>query len=177
MNEMDEWPHRQVEWWQKWKQSCSAQWMSFQLRQKWQCNLWPSRMEMGNLHTQTDTQHARVTNQHIPINFSALECAVLPLTGVEDLLDDWGHLSLQHGVEQLDDEYQAEADHQQRESEQDQTHRQVRQIHIHKDMLTWGQTKTHASAMAGILHVLKLHVCLLYGLLQQQENIVDDYVF
>ncbi|KAG7238414.1 hypothetical protein INR49_030921 [Caranx melampygus] len=48
------------------------------------------------------------------------------LTGVEDLLDDCSHLSLQHGVEQLDNEDQAGAEHQQRESQQDQTHKQVR---------------------------------------------------
>lgn len=46
-----------------------------------------------------------------------LKCAVV-LTGVEDFLDDTGHLSLQHRVEQLDYEDQTGAEHKERESQQ-----------------------------------------------------------
>lgn len=63
------------------------------------------------------------------------QCTVL-LTGVDDPLDDCSHLSLQHGVEQFDNEDQAGAEHQQRESQQDQTHCEVRQIYIHKEVFT-----------------------------------------
>lgn len=64
------------------------------------------------------------------------------LTGVEDFLDDNSHLSLQHRVEQLDYEDQAGAEHEQRESQQNQTHRHIRQIHIHKEVCTWQHTET-----------------------------------
>lgn len=74
---------------------------------------------------------------HLNIQFAVL------LTGVKDLLDDCSHLSLQHGVEQFDNQDQAGAKHQQRKSQQDQAHSQVRQIHIHKEMLTCGHTETH----------------------------------
>lgn len=57
---------------------------------------------------------------------------------VEDCLDDCSHLSLQHRVEQLYDEDQAGAEHQQGEGQQDQTHRQVRKIDIHKEVFTFG---------------------------------------
>ena len=63
------------------------------------------------------------------------------LTSVQDLLDDGSHLSLQHGIEQFDNEDETGTEHQQRQSQKDQTHCQVRQIHIHKQMLTCRLTK------------------------------------
>lgn len=100
-------------------------------------------METGNLQTQT--RQPRVTNQCITFTLTAPDWVLraAALTGVQDPLDDCGHLSLQHGVQQLDDEDQAGAEHQQRESQQDQTYWQVRQIHIHKEMLTCAHTETH----------------------------------
>ena len=57
------------------------------------------------------------------------------LTCVENLLDDHGHLSLQHGVQQLDDEDEAGAEDEQRQGQENEAHRQVRQINIDKDVL------------------------------------------
>lgn len=61
---------------------------------------------------------------------------LLLLTSVEDLLDDSGHLSLQHGVEHLDDEDEAGAEHQQRQSQQDHPYSQIGQIHVRKEVWT-----------------------------------------
>lgn len=98
---------------------------------------------MGNLQTHTCTQHLFVSIQcshkHIHVY---IECTVL-LTSVKDLLDDAGHLSLQHGVEQLNDEDEAGTEHQQRKSQKDQTHCQIRQVHIHKEMFTCRGKKIH----------------------------------
>lgn len=55
-------------------------------------------------------------------------------TCVEHLLDDHSHLALQHGVEQLDDEDEAGAEDEQRQSQQDEAHRQVRQVNVGKDV-------------------------------------------
>lgn len=55
-------------------------------------------------------------------------------TCVEHLLDDHSHLALQHGVEQLDDEDEAGAEDEQRQSQQDEAHRQVRQLNVGKDV-------------------------------------------
>lgn len=71
------------------------------------------------------------------------------LTSVKDLLYDCSHLPLQHGVEQLDYQDEAGAEHQQRESQQDQTHCQVWQIHIHKEMLTWVHRKNKHACICG----------------------------
>lgn len=46
-------------------------------------------------------------------------------TCVENLLDHHGHLPLQHGVEQLDDEYEAGAEDEQRPSQQNEAHGQL----------------------------------------------------
>lgn len=43
-------------------------------------------------------------------------------TCVDDLLDDRGHLTPQHGVEQFDDEDEADTEHQERRNEQDKSH-------------------------------------------------------
>lgn len=59
----------------------------------------------------------------------------LCFTCVEHLLDDHGHLALQYGVEQLDDEDQAGTEDEQRRSQQNEAHSQVRQIGIGKDVL------------------------------------------
>lgn len=59
---------------------------------------------------------------------------VLFFTCVEHLLDDHGHLSLQHGVEQLDDEDEAGAEDDQRRSQENEAHRQVWQISIGEDV-------------------------------------------
>lgn len=55
-------------------------------------------------------------------------------TCVEHLLDDHSHLALQHGVEQLDDEDEAGAEDEQRQSQQNEAHCQVGQIHIDEDV-------------------------------------------
>lgn len=47
------------------------------------------------------------------------------LTCVEHLLDDHSHLPLQHGVEQLDDEDEAGAEAEQRQSQENEAHGQV----------------------------------------------------
>lgn len=61
---------------------------------------------------------------------------LLLLTGVEDLRDHGGHLPLQHGAEQPDDEEQAGAEHQQRHSQQDHTDGHVRHAHVHEEVPT-----------------------------------------
>lgn len=74
-----------------------------------------------------------------------------PLTCVEHLLDDHSHLSLEHGVEQLDDEDEARAKDQQWEGQQDQTHGQIWQVGIGKDVAACGEnqhiiTTAHSTA-------------------------------
>lgn len=61
---------------------------------------------------------------------------MLLLTGVEDLLDRGGHLPLQHGAEQLDDEDEAGAEHQQRQSQQDHTDGHIRHTDVHEEVPT-----------------------------------------
>lgn len=56
------------------------------------------------------------------------------LTCVEHLLDDHSHLSLQHGVEQLDDEDEAGAEDKQRQSQEDEAHCQVWQTSTDKEV-------------------------------------------
>lgn len=78
------------------------------------------------------------------------QCAV-QLTCVQDPFDDSGHLPLQHGVEQLDNEDETGTEHQQRQSQQDQTYCQIRQIHIHKEM----ETCRHTEVMAVVLNSME----------------------
>lgn len=49
-------------------------------------------------------------------------------TCVDDLVDDLGHVALQEGMEQLDQEQQTGAEDEQRARQEDQTHHQVRQL-------------------------------------------------
>lgn len=65
-----------------------------------------------------------------------------PETCVDDLLDDGGHLTPQHGVEQFDDEDEADTEHQERRSEQDQSHCQVGQCRAHENMTTYRHRQT-----------------------------------
>lgn len=60
-------------------------------------------------------------------------------TCVEHLLDDHGHLALQHGVEQLDNENEAGAEDEQRQSEENEAHCQVWQSGIDEDVFTCKQ--------------------------------------
>lgn len=59
------------------------------------------------------------------------------LTCVEHLFDDDRHLTLQHGVQQLDDQNEAGTESQQWQSQQNQPHGQVRKISEHKHVSTW----------------------------------------
>lgn len=61
-------------------------------------------------------------------------CFFIYSTCVEHLLDDHGHLALQHGVEQLDDEDEAGAEDEQRQSQENETHRHVWQLNIDEDV-------------------------------------------
>lgn len=63
----------------------------------------------------------------------SVQCA---LTSVNYPFDDCSHPSLQQGAEQFDDEDEAGAEHQQRQSQKDQTHCHVGQVHIHKEVGT-----------------------------------------
>lgn len=56
------------------------------------------------------------------------------ITCVEHLLNNHSHLALQHGVEQLDDEDEAGAEDEQRQSQENEAHRQVWQINIYEDV-------------------------------------------
>lgn len=58
-------------------------------------------------------------------------------TCVEHLLDDHSHLSLQHGVEELDDEDEAGAEDEQRQSQEDEAHGQVWQVNVDENMFAW----------------------------------------
>lgn len=55
-------------------------------------------------------------------------------TCVDHFLDDHGHLPLQYGVEQFDDEDEAGAEDEQRQSQENEAHCQVRQISINEDV-------------------------------------------
>lgn len=61
-------------------------------------------------------------------------CFFISFTCVEHLLDDHSHLALQHGVEQLDDEDEAGAEDEQRQSQENETHCQVWQLNIDEDV-------------------------------------------
>lgn len=63
---------------------------------------------------------------------SRLKCL---LTCVEHLLDDHSHLSLKHGVEQLDNEDEAGTEDEKGQGQQNDAHSQVRQVNINKDMV------------------------------------------
>lgn len=56
-------------------------------------------------------------------------------TCVEHLLDDHSHLPLQHGVEQLDDEDEAGAEDEQRQSQENEAHCQVWQISVDEEVV------------------------------------------
>lgn len=61
----------------------------------------------------------------------------LPFTCIYNFIDSSGHLALKEGVEQFDQQYQAATQHQQGESQEDQTDLQLRQREVHKEMPTW----------------------------------------
>ena len=63
---------------------------------EWKWKIWKHK------HTQQSHITNRGPHAHTFIALEYARCA--PLTGVKDLLDDSSNLSLQHGVEQLDDE-------------------------------------------------------------------------
>ncbi len=75
------------------------------------------------------------------------------LTCVKHLFDDNRHLTLQHGVQQLDDQNQAGAEGQQRQSQQNQAHRQVRQVSVHKHVSTWRDQEESVSAYRNIQNI------------------------
>lgn len=78
-------------------------------------------------------------------------------TCVEHLLDDHGHLPLQHGVEQLDDEDEAGAEDEQRQGQEHEAHRQVRQISVGEDVFACNG-KRWVKEMIGIkASTLRLH--------------------
>jgi hypothetical protein len=58
------------------------------------------------------------------------------LTGVDDLLNDLGHLALEQGVEHLDKEDEAGAQEYQGASQQDESHCQIREPGVHKEVVT-----------------------------------------
>lgn len=71
-----------------------------------------------------------ITNKYV----CKLGLSTLTPTCVDDELNNTRHLSLEDWVEDFDNEDQAGAQHQQRDSQQDQTHRQVRQVWVRKQM-------------------------------------------
>lgn len=62
----------------------------------------------------------------------------LGLTGVDNLLNDLGHLALEQRVEHLDEEDEAGAEEYQGASQQDEPHGQVRQPCVHEDVVACG---------------------------------------
>ena len=90
-------------------------------------------------------------------------------TCVQHTLDDHGHLAFQHGVEQLDNEDEAGAEHQQGHAQQDEAHRHVREIGVRKDMTACnGTVKTCSSlkcslTLALVTRLLALQTALTMG--------------
>lgn len=60
---------QRVEWWQRWRQSCSEQWRSFLLQQRWRGNRSTSRRGRGNL-----PNHIRMVLNCISVNASVRIC-------------------------------------------------------------------------------------------------------
>ena len=65
-------------------------------------------------------------------------------TCIYDNLDDLCHLTLEGGVEDLDEEHQAGAEHSQGAGQQDQPHGQVWQMGVHEHVPAWGN-QDHSS--------------------------------
>lgn len=63
---------------------------------------------------------------------------LLGLTGVNNLLNDLGHLALEQRVEHLDKEYEAGTQEHQGASQQDEPYGQVRQPGVHEDVVACG---------------------------------------
>lgn len=59
----------------------------------------------------------------------------VPLTSVDDLLDGFGHLPLEQGVEDFDQEDEAGAEHDEGPGQQNQPHGQVRQRRVREEVL------------------------------------------
>lgn len=59
----------------------------------------------------------------------------IPLTSVNDFLDGFGHLSLEQGVEEFDQEDEAGAEHDEGPSQQHQPHGQVGQWCVGEEVL------------------------------------------
>lgn len=60
----------------------------------------------------------------------------IPLTSVDHLLDGFGHLPLEQGVEDFDQEDEAGAEHDEGAGQQHQPHSQVGQRRVGEEMLT-----------------------------------------
>lgn len=60
---------------------------------------------------------------------------LVPLTSVDDLLDGFGHLPLEQGVEDFDQEDEAGAEHDEGPGQQNQPHGQVRQRRVREEVL------------------------------------------
>lgn len=59
----------------------------------------------------------------------------VPLTSVDDFLDGFGHLSLEQGVEEFDQEDEAGAEHDEGPGQQHQPHSQVGQRRVSEEVL------------------------------------------
>lgn len=68
-------------------------------------------------------------------------CSVEP-TSIKGLLDDNGHLSLEHRAQELDYNNQTATEDHQGGSKQDDAHSKIWEIEIHKDVLAWRNTKS-----------------------------------
>lgn len=90
-------------------------------------------MGMGNLQDGNDNSDICEISFHLGLDG---DFGSSPFTCIYNFIDSLGQPSLQEGVEQFNQQYQAATKHQQRGSQEDQTNLQVRQRAVHKEMST-----------------------------------------